>query len=64
MGVPQDRSGDGAARNLVWTGAPVVAGLIGLALRALFLPNAVTAEPVPPSAATADFPGASGRVNG
>jgi hypothetical protein len=28
----------------LWTGAPVVAGLIGLALGALFLPNAVTAQ--------------------
>ncbi|MDF2708844.1 MAG: hypothetical protein K0R62_4496 [Nonomuraea muscovyensis] len=35
----------------LWTGAPVVAGLIGLALGTLFLPNVVTAEPVPPSAA-------------
>ncbi|WP_433349175.1 hypothetical protein ACQP25_35895 [Microtetraspora malaysiensis] len=38
----------------LWTGAPVVAGLIGLALGALFLPNAVTAGPVPPSAADAE----------
>ncbi|MFF3671825.1 hypothetical protein [Microtetraspora malaysiensis] len=38
----------------LWTGAPVVAGLIGLALGALFLPNAVTAEPVPLSAAGAE----------
>ncbi|TDD19682.1 hypothetical protein E1294_20030 [Nonomuraea diastatica] len=37
----------------LWTGAPVVAGLIGLALGALFLPNAVTAQPVPLSAAVA-----------
>ncbi|NJP96331.1 hypothetical protein HCN51_44050 [Nonomuraea sp. FMUSA5-5] len=36
----------------LWTGAPIVAGLIGLALGALFLPNAATAEPgcVPVSA--------------
>lgn len=38
----------------LWTGAPIVAGLIGLALGALFLPNAVTAEPVPLSAAGAE----------
>ncbi|MEV1168554.1 hypothetical protein [Nonomuraea sp. NPDC049784] len=38
----------------LWTGAPVVAGLIGLALGALFLPNAVTAEPVLSSAAGAE----------
>ncbi len=37
----------------LWTGAPVVAGLIGLALGALFLPDAVTARPVPPGAAAA-----------
>ncbi|MBB5782056.1 hypothetical protein [Nonomuraea jabiensis] len=37
----------------LWTGAPIVAGLIGLALGVLFLPNAATAHPVPPSAATA-----------
>jgi hypothetical protein len=30
----------------LWTGAPIVAGLIGLALGALFLPNAAAAEPV------------------
>jgi hypothetical protein len=30
----------------LWTGAPIIAGLLGLALGALFLPNAVTA-PVP-----------------
>ncbi|MFC7108109.1 hypothetical protein ACFQQB_51510 [Nonomuraea rubra] len=27
----------------LWTGAPVIAGLIGLALGALFLPNAIGA---------------------
>ncbi|MEV0228244.1 hypothetical protein [Nonomuraea sp. NPDC050786] len=38
----------------LWTGAPVVAGLIGLALGALLLPNAVTAEPVPHGVAVAE----------
>ncbi|MEV4575605.1 hypothetical protein AB0K16_20385 [Nonomuraea jabiensis] len=37
----------------LWTGAPIVAGLIGLALGVLFLPNAATAQPLPPSAAAA-----------
>ncbi|MGI5158409.1 hypothetical protein [Microbispora sp. CA-102843] len=37
----------------LWTGAPVVAGLIGLALGALFLPNAAAAEPVAPGAGRA-----------
>ncbi|MEO3884493.1 hypothetical protein [Nonomuraea sp. B5E05] len=35
----------------LWTGAPIVAGLIGLALGALFLPDAVTARPLPPGQA-------------
>jgi hypothetical protein len=35
----------------LWTGAPIVAALIGLALGALFLPNAAPAQPVAPSAA-------------
>ncbi|MFF4621597.1 hypothetical protein [Nonomuraea jabiensis] len=37
----------------LWTGAPVVAGLVGLALGVLFLPNAATAQPVPSGAAAA-----------
>ncbi|WP_431914582.1 hypothetical protein [Nonomuraea jabiensis] len=37
----------------LWTGAPIVAGLIGLALGVLLLPNAATAQPVPPSTAAA-----------
>lgn len=38
----------------LWTGAPVIAGLIGLALGALLLPSAVTAGPVSPWAAGAE----------
>ncbi|MEU4230453.1 hypothetical protein AB0F17_39705 [Nonomuraea sp. NPDC026600] len=38
----------------LWTGAPIVAGLIGLALGVLLLPNAVTAEPAPLSGAAAE----------
>ncbi|MBT2230527.1 hypothetical protein [Nonomuraea sp. NEAU-A123] len=47
MGAASVAAGGLPAIPELWTGAPIVAGLIGLALGALFLPNAVTAEPVP-----------------
>ncbi|MGN9837542.1 hypothetical protein ACTMTI_05405 [Nonomuraea sp. H19] len=49
IGVASSTGGGLPAVPELWTGAPVIAGLIGLALGALFLPNAVTAEPVPRS---------------
>lgn len=52
IGVASATGGGLPAVPELWTGPPVVAGLIGLALGALFLPDAVTAAPVPPSAAT------------
>ncbi|WP_433517721.1 hypothetical protein ACQP2T_20545 [Nonomuraea sp. CA-143628] len=54
MGAASVAGGGLPAVTELWTGAPVVAGLVGLALGALFLPNAVTAEPVPSSAVTAE----------
>jgi hypothetical protein len=51
MGAASVAAGGLPAVPELWTGAPIVAGLIGLALGALFLPNAVTAEPVPTTAA-------------
>ncbi|GAA3585258.1 hypothetical protein GCM10022419_078990 [Nonomuraea rosea] len=46
IGVASATGGGLPAVPELWTGAPVVAGLIGLALGALLLPNATTAEPV------------------
>ncbi|MEU8107832.1 hypothetical protein AB0C18_29385 [Nonomuraea muscovyensis] len=54
IGIASATGGGLPAVPELWTGAPVVAGLIGLALGTLFLPNAVAAEPVPPSAADAE----------
>ncbi|WP_240778027.1 hypothetical protein [Nonomuraea basaltis] len=54
IGVASATGGGLPAVPELWTGAPVVAGLIGLALGALLLPNAVTAEPVPHGAAVAE----------
>ncbi|WP_308168789.1 hypothetical protein [Nonomuraea sp. NEAU-A123] len=59
LGVASVAGGGLPAVPELWTGAPVVAGLIGLALGVLLLPNAVIAEPVPPSAA--GRPGPHGR---
>ncbi|MEV4111600.1 hypothetical protein [Nonomuraea sp. NPDC049695] len=46
IGVASATGGGLPAVPELWTGAPVVAGLIGLALGVLFLPNAAAAEPV------------------
>jgi hypothetical protein len=46
IGVASATGGGLPAVPELWTGAPIVAGLIGLALGALLLPNATTAEPV------------------
>ncbi|MEV0196495.1 hypothetical protein [Nonomuraea sp. NPDC050691] len=54
IGVASATGGGLPATPELWTGAPVIAGLIGLALGALLLPNAVTAEPVRPSVADAE----------
>ncbi|MFI6788251.1 hypothetical protein ACIBG4_13075 [Nonomuraea sp. NPDC050383] len=54
IGVASATGGGLPAVPELWTGAPIIAGLIGLALGALFLPNAVTAAPVPPSAVSAE----------
>ncbi|HUR05947.1 MAG TPA: hypothetical protein VM347_25600 [Nonomuraea sp.] len=54
MGAASVAAGRLPAVPELWTGAPIVAGLIGLALGALFLPNAITAEPVPSTAASAE----------
>ncbi|MBN6057188.1 hypothetical protein JYK22_35015, partial [Nonomuraea sp. RK-328] len=64
IGVASATGGGLPATPELWTGAPVIAGLIGLALGALFLPNAVTAErgllnggtaePVPANGVTAE----------
>ncbi|NUW45956.1 hypothetical protein [Nonomuraea rhodomycinica] len=54
IGVASATGGGLPAVPELWTGAPVIAGLIGLALGALLLPNAVTAQPVRPSAADAE----------
>ncbi|GLW10853.1 hypothetical protein Misp01_59810 [Microtetraspora sp. NBRC 13810] len=62
IGVASATGGGLPAVPELWTGAPAVAGLIGLALGALFLPDAVTAEPVPPGAAGPVPPGAAGPV--
>ena len=53
IGIASATSGGLPAVPELWTGAPVVAGLIGLALGALFLPNAAAAEPVAPGAGRA-----------
>jgi hypothetical protein len=50
IGVASATGGGLPTMPELWTGAPIVAGLIGLALGALLLPDAVTAEPVPPTA--------------
>ncbi|MGW2220737.1 hypothetical protein ACWCSD_37615, partial [Nonomuraea sp. NPDC001684] len=44
IGVASAAGGGLPAVPELWTGAPVVAGLIGLALGALFLPNALPAD--------------------
>ncbi|GAA2307298.1 hypothetical protein GCM10010149_66450 [Nonomuraea roseoviolacea subsp. roseoviolacea] len=55
IGIASATGGGLPAVPELWTGAPVIAGLIGLALGALFLPNAVrAAEPVRPGAVTAE----------
>jgi hypothetical protein len=54
MGAASVAAGGLPAVPELWTGAPIVAGLIGLALGALFLPNTVTAEPVRPTVAAAE----------
>ncbi|WP_329084138.1 MULTISPECIES: hypothetical protein [unclassified Streptosporangium] len=53
IGIASATGGDLPAVPELWTGAPIVAGLIGLALGALFLPNAAAAEPVAPGAGRA-----------
>ncbi|MEU7745514.1 hypothetical protein [Nonomuraea sp. NPDC049158] len=45
IGVASATGGGLPAVPELWTGAPIVAGLIGLALGALLLPNAVTLAP-------------------
>ncbi|MEW1846018.1 hypothetical protein AB0392_49390 [Nonomuraea angiospora] len=50
IGVASATGGGLPAVPELWTGAPIVAGLIGLALGALFLPNATPAHPVLPGA--------------
>ncbi|MEV0831412.1 hypothetical protein [Nonomuraea rubra] len=45
LGVASAVGGGLPAVPELWTGAPIVAGLIGLALGALFLPNAVAVHP-------------------
>ncbi|WP_328809063.1 hypothetical protein [Nonomuraea montanisoli] len=54
IGVASATGGGLPAVPELWTGAPVIAGLIGLALGALLLPNAVTSEPARPRAADAE----------
>ncbi|MEV0144251.1 MULTISPECIES: hypothetical protein [unclassified Nonomuraea] len=54
IGVASATGGGLPAVPELWTGAPIIAGLIGLALGALFLPNAVSAEPVPRREVTAE----------
>ncbi|WP_248959470.1 hypothetical protein [Sphaerisporangium perillae] len=53
IGIASATGGGLPAVPELWTGAPVVAALIGLALGALFLPNAAAAEPVAPGAGRA-----------
>lgn len=54
LGVASAAGGGLPAVPELWTGAPIVAGLIGLVLGVLFLPNAVAAEPVRSRAAGAE----------
>jgi hypothetical protein len=58
IGVSSATGGGLPTMPELWTGAPIVAGLIGLALGALLLPDAVTAQPVPPDAAEPVSPNA------
>ncbi|MFI7707879.1 hypothetical protein [Nonomuraea sp. NPDC049480] len=68
IGVASATGGGLPGVTELWTGAPIVAGLLGLALGALFLPNAVTpaaaeASPVVVTPAGATVPaGASAPV--
>jgi hypothetical protein len=54
IGVASATGGGLPTMPEMWTGAPIVAGLIGLALGALLLPDAVIAQPVPPDAVAAE----------
>ncbi|UBU17407.1 hypothetical protein [Nonomuraea gerenzanensis] len=60
IGIASVAGGGLPAVPELWTGAPIIAGLIGLALGALFLPNAVTAQP----GAVVAQPGAVGAQPG
>jgi hypothetical protein len=54
IGVASATGGGLPTMPEMWTGAPIVAGLIGLALGALLLPDEVIAQPVPPDAVAAE----------